>query len=58
MSDHTHITTVSVEDMFIADWAAEGIAAIERLLANHAAFEEYLRARSDHRRDGDGTRAD
>jgi hypothetical protein len=53
MSDHTHITTVSVEDAFIADWAAEGLAAIERHLANHAAFAEYLRARSDRAVDGD-----
>ena len=27
--------------------AAQGIAAIERSLAKHAAFEEYLRARTD-----------
>jgi hypothetical protein len=57
MTDHTHITTISVEDMFIADWAAEGIAAIERHLAKYAAFADY-RVRGDRESDdGDGTRA-
>ena len=48
-------TTTSVDDAWVADWAAEGIAALERSLANHAAFSEYLASRtvldSD---DGDG----
>jgi hypothetical protein len=48
--------TISVDEAWIADWAAEGIASIERWLANHAAFAEYLAARtvldSD---DGDGS---
>ena len=48
-------TTISVDEAWVADWAAEGIAAIERSLANHAAFAEYLASRtvldSD---DGDG----
>ena len=58
MSDHTHITTVSVENAFIADWAAEGLAAIERHLANKAAVAEYLRARSHRGVDGDRTDTD
>jgi hypothetical protein len=56
MSEPTHITTVSVEDVFIADWAAEGMAAIEQHLAKHAAFAEYLLAQADPESDdGDGT---
>ena len=58
MSEPTHITRVSVEDVFIADWAAEGMAAIEQHLAKHAAFADYLRAQGDPESDdGDGTRA-
>jgi hypothetical protein len=48
-------TTISVDDAWIADWAAEGLAAIERSLANHAAFAEYLASRTGlDSDDGDG----
>jgi hypothetical protein len=47
MSEHiTHISLLDVDDAWIADWAAEGIAALERSLANHAAFAEFLRLRT------------
>jgi hypothetical protein len=46
MSNHeTHTHLLDVDELWIAEWAAEGIAAIERYLASHAAFAEYLRAR-------------
>ena len=45
----------SVDDAWLREWAAEGIAALERLLAAHAAFDEYLRTRQDS---SDGDRAD
>jgi hypothetical protein len=48
MSDHTdtNISSIDLDAAWIADWAAEGIAACEALLAKHAAFAEYLRRRS------------
>ncbi|HET9938233.1 MAG TPA: hypothetical protein VFQ28_05550 [Gaiella sp.] len=45
----------SVDDVWLREWAAEGIAALERLLAAHAAFDDYLRTRQDS---DDGDRAD
>ncbi len=45
----------SVDDAWLREWAAEGIAALERLLAAHAAFDDYLRTRQDS---SDGDRAD
>ena len=45
----------SVDDAWLREWAAEGIAALERLLAAHAAFDAYLRTRHDS---SDGDRAD
>lgn len=41
---HTHITLLDVDEAWIADWATEGITAIERYLAKHAAFADYLRS--------------
>jgi len=38
---------LDVDELWLREWAARGIAAIERTLAKHAAFEEYLRARTD-----------
>ena len=45
----------SVDDAWLREWAADGIAALERLLAAHAAFDDYLRTRQDS---SDGDRAD
>jgi hypothetical protein len=39
--------SLDVDQLWLCEWAARGIAAIERSLAKHAAFEEYLRTRSD-----------
>ena len=48
MSDHsTAAHHVDVDELWLRECAAQGIAAIERSLARHAAFEEYLRARTD-----------
>jgi len=57
MNEHTDITTISVDEAWLGEWAAEGIAALERLLAAHAAFDEFLRARQDST-DGDRTDQD
>ena len=48
MNEHTDTTTtISVDDAWLHEWATEGIEALERLLAAHAAFDEYLRSRHD-----------
>ena len=57
MSERTDTTTISVDDLWLREWAAEGIAALERLLAAHAAFDAYLRTRHDQS-DGNGTDED
>jgi hypothetical protein len=56
MSDHTNDThALPVDDAWLHDWAAEGIAALERYLAKQAAFAAFLTARRllDH---GNGDR--
>jgi hypothetical protein len=51
---HTHIHILDVDEAWVAEWAAEGIVAIEGYLAKHAAFAEYLRCHADlHSDDGD-----
>ena len=59
MSEHTDTTdtTISVDDAWLEEWAAEGIAALERLLEAHAAFDDFLRTRHDQA-DGNGTDED
>ena len=55
MNEHNDTTTISVDEAWLREWAADGIAALERLLAAHAAFDDYLRTRHDQT---DGNRAD
>jgi predicted nucleic-acid-binding protein len=55
---HTHLASLSVDEAWIVDWATDGILAIERYLAKHAAFADFLRGPNDlDWSDGDG-RAD
>jgi hypothetical protein len=52
---HTHLVSLSVDEAWIVEWAADGLLAIERHLAKHAAFADFLRARNDlDWSDGDG----
>lgn len=54
-SDNDTFTELTcVDEVWIADWAAEGIAALERYLARQAAFQAYLHNRDLHSGDGDG----
>lgn len=46
--NHTATEIPSVDEAWIADWAVEGIAALERYLGIQAAFEEYLNDRDLH----------
>ncbi len=55
MNEQGDTRTISVDDVWLREWAAEGIAALERLLAVYAAFDEFLRLRHDSH---DGDRAD
>ena len=46
MSDNgTHIDGPPVDELWILDWAAEGLAAFEPYLAKHAAFGNFLAER-------------
>jgi hypothetical protein len=56
MNDHTYdLLAVDVDELWILEWAALGLVELERYLAKHAAFAEYLRANDDleSERDGD-----
>ena len=55
MSSRADTHLISVDDAWLREWAAEGIAALERLLAAHAAFDAYLETRQNS---GNGDRAD
>jgi hypothetical protein len=55
MAERSDTTAVSVDEAWLREWAAEGIAALERLLAAYAAFDEFLSTRQD---EDDGRRAD
>jgi predicted nucleic-acid-binding protein len=56
MNDHDiHLASLDVDEAWIVDWATDGVLAIERYLAKHAAFADFLRARNDlDWSDGDG----
>jgi hypothetical protein len=57
MSEHnTHLNAVPVDELWLGDWAAEGISALERYLAKQAAFAAFLAAR-DGLDSSDGDRA-
>ena len=52
---HTHIEAVPVDELWLRDWAVEGMAALEQYLAKHAAFAAFLAARGLlHSEHGDG----
>lgn len=55
MDEQPDTATVSVDDVWLREWAAEAISALERLLACHAAFDDYLETRQDS---GNGDCAD
>jgi hypothetical protein len=48
MNDNDTISSAApVDELWLHDWAAEGIAALESYLAKHAAFAAFLAARDD-----------
>ena len=47
MSEHTtQLNILSVDELWLGDWAAEGIAALEQYLAKQAAFAAFLATRN------------
>ena len=40
------LTAIDVDELWLREWAAAGLERIERYLADHAAFAEYLRLRA------------
>jgi hypothetical protein len=56
MSDQSiHISALPADEAWLHDWAHEGIAALERYLAKHAAFAAFVARRETGSGDGDGT---
>jgi len=46
MSEHTDTTTISVDEAWLREWAAEGIAALERLVGRQALELAFLKGLS------------
>jgi hypothetical protein len=42
MDDERDITEIDVDDVWLREWAAVGVAELARYLARHAAFQQYL----------------
>ena len=42
---HTHLSSLDVDEAWIVGWARDGVLALERYLAKHAAFADFLLAR-------------
>ena len=54
MSNDLQLQALDVDELWLREWAARGIAAMEHTLAKYAAFEEYLRNQADpESEDGD-----
>jgi hypothetical protein len=50
------LLSIDVDELWVREWAGLGTARLERYLAAHAAFAEYLRSRDELegcREDGD-----
>jgi len=43
MDDTTDIAKIDVDELWVREWVEEGIVQLDRYLACHAAFEEFLR---------------
>jgi hypothetical protein len=45
--DETNLTEIDVDELWLREWVEDGIAALERYLANQAAFADFLRRRDE-----------
>ena len=47
MDDTADITAIDVDELWLREWVEEGLVRLDRYLACHAAFDEFLRARRE-----------
>jgi hypothetical protein len=47
MDENTDITEIDVDELWLREWVEDGLARLQRYLASHAAFAEYLRERGE-----------
>ncbi len=47
MDDEPEITAIDVDELWLREWAGEGLAELGRYLAKHAAFADFLRERGE-----------
>ncbi len=47
--------TLSVDELWLHEWAAEGFEQLSHFLAAHAAFDEFLACRNNGGDDNDGS---
>jgi hypothetical protein len=45
--DESNLTELDVDEVWLSEWVEDGIAVLERYLANQAAFAEFLRLRDE-----------
>ncbi len=45
MAETADIRDIDVDELWLREWAEEGLSSLEGYLARRAAFEEYLRSR-------------
>jgi hypothetical protein len=53
--DAREIAETDVDELWLREWAHAGLLDLETYLAKHAAFAEFLRARSDLESADDGS---
>jgi hypothetical protein len=53
--DEREIAETDVDELWLREWAQTGLVVLERYLAKHAAFAEFLRTRPDLESDDDGS---
>ena len=53
--DAQEIAETDVDELWLREWAQAGFADLERYLAKHAAFAEFLRGRPDLESGDDGS---
>ena len=47
MDDESDTTAIDVDELWLREWAGEGLAELGRYLAKRAAFADFLRERGE-----------
>jgi hypothetical protein len=47
MEENPDITEIDVDELWLREWAEEGLEQLGRYLASHAAFADFLRERGE-----------